>query len=434
LGLWLSLCLEFHFCDVNVFDAPYGIRNFSFWREHARLKEKNKLKMKIHEYQAKHLLKSCNVKICEGFPAFTPEEAREVAARLPGNKWVVKAQIHAGGRGKAGGVKMATSLEDVQAHAQDILGKTLMTPQTGPEGKVVKRLYIESASTPKHEYYFAMLVDRATQKIKAIVSQDGGVDIEDVAAKNPSAIHEVEIDPAVGFQAFHGRKLAQYLGYRGKKMLHVSRFFPGIYQAFRQYDASMIEINPLIENEDGDILALDAKMTFDENALFRHSQDILPLRDKDEEDPTEQEAAQHDLNYVKLNGSIGCLVNGAGLAMATMDLIKLYGEEPANFLDVGGGATKERVAEAFKLILKDTHVKAILVNIFGGIMRCDVIAEGIVAAAKEIKMHVPLVVRLAGTNRDQGRDILQHADVTVQVANDLEHAAKLVTQAAREDV
>ncbi|MEE9317427.1 MAG: ADP-forming succinate--CoA ligase subunit beta, partial [Rhodospirillales bacterium] len=360
--------------------------------------------MNIHEYQAKQLLAKYGVAVPRGGVAYTAAEAESVAKELSGPVWVVKAQIHAGGRGKGGGVRLVKSVAEARQAANEMLGMTLVTHQTGAKGKDVRRVYIEEGCDIKRELYLGMLIDRGNARITLMASTEGGMDIEEVAAKSPEKILKVAIDPAVGMQAHHARRLAFGLGLEGDQVRAVVTFIQGMYRAFVDLDASIVEINPLVVTGAGAILALDAKMNFDDNALFRHK-DIEELRDADEEDPAELEAARHDLNYIKLDGSIGCMVNGAGLAMATMDIIKLCGGEPANFLDVGGGATKERVTTAFKLILSDPNVEGILVNIFGGIMRCDVIAEGVAAAAREVSLNVPLVVRLEGTNVEQGRDI-----------------------------
>jgi succinyl-CoA synthetase beta subunit len=393
--------------------------------------------MNIHEYQAKALLKQYGVPVARGAPAFSPEEAVRVAREIGGAVWAVKAQIHAGGRGKGrfkekaagekGGVRIAKTLEDVRLFAEQMLGRTLVTHQSGPEGKTVKRVYIEQGSDIKRELYLSALVDRATSRVAFIASAAGGMDIEEVAHTSPEKILSVQIDPAAGYQAFHGRRIAFALGLEGDQLQQCVRLVGNLYRAFVDKDASLIEINPLVVTGDGRLICLDAKMTFDANALFRHPE-VVELRDLDEEDPAEVEASRFDLNYVKLDGEIGCMVNGAGLAMATMDIVKLYGSEPANFLDVGGGATKERVEEAFKIILSDTRVKGILVNIFGGIMRCDIIAEGIVAAAKEMAITVPLVVRLEGTNVELGRKILAESGLAIVPANDLADAAKKVVE------
>jgi succinyl-CoA synthetase beta subunit len=387
--------------------------------------------MNIHEYQAKALIGKFGVATPQGHVAYTADEAVQAAQKLGGSVWVVKAQIHAGGRGKAGGVKVVKSIDDVKAAAAKMLGMTLVTHQTGPAGKVVKRIYVEAGCDIKRELYLGMLVDRATSRITVMASSEGGVEIEEVAAKTPEKILKVAIDPATGIQAYHARKIAFGLGLTGNQVSSATKFILSMYKAFIDLDCSIVEINPLVVTGAGDVLALDAKVNFDDNALFRHK-DIEDLRDPDEEDPAELEAAKHSLNYIKLDGNIGCMVNGAGLAMATMDIIKLYGGTPANFLDVGGGATKERVTTAFKIILSDHNVEGILVNIFGGIMRCDVIAEGVVAAAKEVSLHVPLVVRLEGTNVELGKKILAQSGLKILSADNLADAAEKVVKAVKE--
>jgi len=387
--------------------------------------------MNIHEYQAKALLKRFGVAVPRGGVAYTADEAEKVAKELGGPVWVVKAQIHAGGRGKAGGVKVVKSLADVKSAAENMLGMTLVTHQTGPAGKEVKRVYIEEGCDIKRELYLGMLVDRATGRVTLMASTEGGMEIEEVAAHSPEKILKIAIDPATGIQAFHAREIAFGLGLEGKQVQVATKFITALSQAFHELDASIVEINPLVVTGSGDIICLDAKVNFDDNALFRHK-DIEELRDEDEEDPSELEAAKHGLNYVKLDGSIGCMVNGAGLAMATMDIIKLYGSAPANFLDVGGGATRERVTTAFKLILSDPNVEGILVNIFGGIMRCDVIAEGVVAAAREVSLHVPLVVRLEGTNVELGKKIMADSGLPILSADNLADAAQKIVKAVKE--
>ena len=387
--------------------------------------------MNIHEYQAKALLAKFGVAVPKGGVAYTPDEAAKVAGDLGGPVWVVKAQIHAGGRGKAGGVKLVKSIEEVKQFAGELLHKTLVTHQTGPAGKEVNRVYIEEGCDIARELYLGLLVDRASSRITLMASTEGGVEIEQVAAATPEKILMVNIDPAVGMQAYHARKIAFGLGLEGGQVRSATDFLLGMYRAFTELDASIVEINPLVVTGAGEVVALDAKLSFDDNALYRHKE-ILDLRDESEEDPAEVEAAKHDLNYIKLDGNIGCMVNGAGLAMATMDIIKLHGGEPANFLDVGGGASRERVTRAFKLILADSNVEALLVNIFGGIMRCDVIAEGIVAAAREVSLHVPLVVRLAGTNVEIGKEILAASGLPILSADDLADAAEKAVVAARE--
>lgn len=387
--------------------------------------------MNIHEYQAKNLLRQYGASVADGKVAYTPEEAVNVSKELGGSVWAVKAQIHAGGRGKGGGVKIAKSLDEVKQYADQILGMTLVTHQTGPEGQLVKRIYVEQGSDIARELYFSLLIDRKSRCIVAMASTEGGMDIEEVAAKNPKSIIKVKIDPIIGFQGFHARKLAFGLGLSGDQVKDAVKFFTGAYKAFAQEDASLIEINPLVVTKDNRVMALDAKMSFDSNALYRHS-NIAELRDVDEENPVEREANEHDLSYISLDGNIGCMVNGAGLAMATMDVIKLYGGEPANFLDVGGGATRERVTVAFKLILSDPNVEGILVNIFGGIMRCDIIADGIVAAAKDVGITVPLVVRLEGTNVDMGKKILANSGLPIISADNLGDAAQRIVKAVKE--
>ena len=387
--------------------------------------------MNIHEYQAKALLQKFGVSVPRGGVAYTPQEAAEVGTSLGGPIWVVKAQIHAGGRGKAGGVKVVKSLEDVFSRAEEMLGKVLVTHQTGPAGREVKRVYIEEGCDIRRELYLGMLIDRATSRVTIMASTEGGMEIEEVASHSPEKILRVAIDPATGLQPFHARKVAFGLGLEGKQVQSAVKFLGAMYKAFLELDASIVEINPLVVTGAGDIIALDAKMNFDDNALYRHP-DVQALRDEAEEDPIELEAGKHELNYVKLDGNIGCMVNGAGLAMATMDIIKLYGGEPANFLDVGGGATRERVTTAFKLILSDPNVEGVLVNIFGGIMRCDVIAEGVVAAAREVSLHVPLVVRLEGTNVDLGKKILSESGLRIVSADDLADAADKIVKAVKE--
>jgi succinyl-CoA synthetase beta subunit len=387
--------------------------------------------MNIHEYQAKGLLAEYGVAVPKGGVAFTVDEAGKIAKDLGGPVWVVKAQIHAGGRGKGGGVKVVKSLEDARSAAYEILGMTLVTHQTGPAGKEVKRIYVEDGCDIDRELYLSMLVDRETSHVTIMASTEGGMDIEDVAAKTPEKIHLVSIDPATGIQAHHARRVAFRLGLDGGQVKSGVKLILSAYGAFVGSDASLLEINPLVVTTAGEVIALDAKMNFDDNALYRHK-NVAALRDEDEEDAAEVEAAKYDLNYIRLDGSIGCMVNGAGLAMATMDIIKLNGSSPANFLDVGGGATKERVAEAFKIILSDKNVEGILVNIFGGIMRCDVIAEGIVAAAKGLSLHVPLVVRLEGTNVDLGKKILADSGLTIVSADDLGDAAAKIVAAVKE--
>jgi succinyl-CoA synthetase beta subunit len=386
--------------------------------------------MNIHEYQAKAVFREFGIPIPRGIPAFTVEEAEKAAHDLGGPVWVVKAQIHAGGRGKAGGVKVVKSIEDVTREAKRILGSTLVTHQTGPKGKVVNRLYIEEGSTIERELYLSALVDRATSRIAFVVSTEGGMEIEEVAHKTPEKIVSFSVDPATGIMPHHARRVAQALSLPGALAKQADALLSRLYAAFVAKDMSLLEINPLVVTKSGDLVCLDAKVGFDDNALFRHA-DIMALRDLTEEDEKEIEASKYELNYVALDGTIGCMVNGAGLAMATMDIIKLYGESPANFLDVGGSATKERVAAAFKIITSDPNVKGILVNIFGGIMKCDVIAEGVVAAVKEVGLRVPLVVRLEGTNVDKGKEIIATSNLNVTSANDLDDAAQKIVKAVK---
>jgi len=386
--------------------------------------------MNIHEYQAKEVLRGFGVPVPKGKPAFSVEEAVAAAEALGGPVWVVKAQIHAGGRGKGGGVKVVKSIEDVKKEAQRMLGMTLVTHQTGPHGRLVKRLYIEDGSAIERELYLSALVDRATSRIAFIVSTEGGMDIEEVAHKTPEKIHTFQIEPAAGYSPYVGNEIAVALGLKGEQAKQVGKVVKALYEAFLAKDMSLLEINPLVVTKDGNIICLDAKLNFDDNSLYRHK-DIQELRDLDEEDPAEVEASKFDLSYIKLDGEIGCMVNGAGLAMATMDIIKLYGSEPANFLDVGGGASKEKVTAAFKIIVRDPHVKGILVNIFGGIMKCDIIAEGIIAAAKEISLSVPLVVRLEGTNVELGKKILAESGLAITSADNLADAAQKVVKAVK---
>jgi succinyl-CoA synthetase beta subunit len=393
--------------------------------------------MNVHEYQAKELLRPYGVPLAKGAPAFTVEEAVQAALALPGPVWVVKSQIHAGGRGKGkfketeagtgGGVRICKSIDEVKVAAGEMLGKTLVTIQTGAAGRLVKRLFIEDGTAIARELYLSALVDRATSRISFIASTEGGMDIEKVAHDTPDKIVTLSIDPASGYSAFHGRKVAAALELEGDQINQCVKLIGSLYQAFVEKDMALLEVNPLVVTRDGKLVCLDAKINFEDNALFRHKTDVLPLRDIEEEDPAEVEASKHDLNYVKLDGTIGCMVNGAGLAMATMDIIKLNGMEPANFLDVGGGASKEKVAAAFKIILSDPAVKGILVNIFGGIMRCDIIAEGVVAAAKEMAIKVPLVVRLEGTNVELGKQILAQSGLKIVPADNLADAAKKIT-------
>ena len=386
--------------------------------------------MNIHEHQAKALLAQYGVKVPDGYPAFSVEEAVEAAGKLKSDVKVVKAQIHAGGRGKAGGVKVVTSAAEVKTEAQRILGSTLVTHQTGPAGKEVQRLYIEEGCDIATELYLSMLVDRSSSQITIIASTEGGMDIEAVAAETPERILTISIDPATGLKPHHIRSVANALKLTGTTAKQASGFLSGIYSTFTELDASLVEINPLVVTSSGDLLALDAKMSFDDNALFRQK-DVLALRDLTEEDEREVKASEFDLNYIKLDGTIGCMVNGAGLAMATMDIIKLEGGEPANFLDVGGSATTERVTEAFKIILSDKNVEGILVNIFGGIMRCDVIAEGVVEAARTLGLTKPLVVRLEGTNVEKGKQIMGESGLAIISADNLGDAAKKIVAAVK---
>jgi len=380
--------------------------------------------MNIHEYQGKEVLKRYGVKVPEGKVAFTVDEAVAAAQQL-GLPAVVKAQIHAGGRGKAGGVKVAKTMDEVKSYASEILGKVLITHQTGPEGKEVKRLLIEQGCDIRKEYYVGVVVDRGTGRVVMMASEEGGTEIEEVAAKTPEKIIKEVIDPAVGLQPFQARKLAYGINIPNELVNKAVSFMIGLYEAFADNDCSIAEINPLVVTGDGEVMALDAKLNFDSNALFRHK-DILEMRDLDEEDEKEIQASKFDLSYIALDGNIGCMVNGAGLAMATMDIIKYYGGEPANFLDVGGGATTEKVTEAFKIILSDLNVKGIFVNIFGGIMRCDVIANGVVEAAKQIGLDRPLVVRLEGTNVDLGKQILQESGLNIVAADSMADGAQKI--------
>ena len=395
--------------------------------------------MNIHEYQAKELLKSYGVAVPDGKVAFTVDEAVAAAKAMPGPLYVVKAQIHAGGRGAGhftnnpegkGGVRLCKTEDDVRDAAEAMLGNVLVTKQTGPEGKEVQRLYVTDGVDITKEYYCSLLLDRATSRLTFAVSTEGGMDIEEVAEHTPEKIIKVDIDPAIGMQAYHARELAFALGLSGASFKSAIKFFGALYKAYTELDAEILEINPMIVTDKDEVMALDAKASFDENALFRHPQ-IADLRDKTEEDEKEQQAHEYDLSYVALDGNIGCMVNGAGLAMATMDIIKYYGGEPANFLDVGGGADAEKVTAAFKIILSDPNVKGILVNIFGGIMKCDIIAEGVIAAAKEVSLSVPLVVRLAGTNVEKGKEILNSSGLDVIAANDLGDAARKIVEATK---
>ena len=385
--------------------------------------------MNIHEYQGKEILRKYNVPVPRGIPAFSVDEAIKAAETLGGPVWVVKAQIHAGGRGKGGGVKVAKSIDQVKEYASSILGMTLVTHQTGPEGKLVKRLLIEEGADIKKELYVSLVVDRVSQQVALMASSEGGMDIEEVAESHPEKIHTLLIDPQAGLQDAQADDIARKIGVPDASVPQARQALQGLYKAFWETDASQAEINPLILTGDGKVIALDAKFNFDSNALFRHPE-IVAYRDLDEEDAAEIEASKFDLAYISLDGNIGCLVNGAGLAMATMDTIKLFGGEPANFLDVGGGATTEKVTEAFKLMLKNPDVKAILVNIFGGIMRCDVIAEGVIAAAKAVSLSVPLVVRMKGTNEDLGKKMLADSGLPIIAADTMAEAAEKVVAAA----
>ena len=386
--------------------------------------------MNIHEYQAKDLLKAYGAPVAKGSVATTAAEAASHAKALSGNVFVVKAQIHAGGRGKGGGIKLVETLEELHAEADRMLGKPLITPQTGPKGRVVRSVYVVEDTTIARELYLSLLVDRSTSRVAFVASTEGGVNIEEVAANTPELITTIDVDPATGLSAYHGRVIASALKLEGDLAKQCAKLVKTLYTVFMEKDASLIEINPLVVTKENNLVCLDAKMGFEDNALFRHP-DIAALRDIHEEDPAEVEASKHDLSYVKLDGTIGCMVNGAGLAMATMDIIKLYGGEPANFLDVGGGATKERVTEAFKIILSDPNVNGVLVNIFGGIMRCDTIAEGIIAAARETNIAVPLVVRLEGTNVERGKELLSQSGLAIIPADDLDDAAKKAVAAVK---
>ncbi|HET6308177.1 MAG TPA: ADP-forming succinate--CoA ligase subunit beta [Rhodopila sp.] len=396
--------------------------------------------MNIHEYQGKELLKRYGVAVLDGHVAWTPEEAEAAAGKLPGPVYVVKSQIHAGGRGAGrfaddpngkGGVRLARSPAEVKAAAEAMIGHTLITKQTGAQGRLVRRVYVEAGCDIARELYVSLLVDRLTGRVTIVASTEGGMEIEEVAASHPEKILRVGVDPASGISGFHGRRLAAGLGLSGKQASSFGKFVTAMYQAFVALDCAIVEINPLVVTGAGDVVALDAKVSFDDNALFRHPE-LEKLRDEAEEDPKELEAAKSELNYVALDGNIGCMVNGAGLAMATMDIIKLYGMAPANFLDVGGSATKERVTAAFKIILSDPNVEGILVNIFGGIMRCDIIAEGVVSAAREVQLSVPLVVRLAGTNVELGKQILAKSGLPIVAADNLADAAEKIVQAVKE--
>lgn len=386
--------------------------------------------MKIHEYQAKEILRRFNVATPKGAVAFSVEEAVQVAQNIGGNVWVVKAQIHAGGRGKGGGVKIAKSIDEVRNLASQMLGMKLVTHQTGPEGKIVKRLLIEEGISIAKELYVGITLDRARSRNVVMASTEGGVEIEKVAAETPELIFKEYVDPLIGFSDFQARKLAFALKLEGDAFKNGVRFLTALYKAYDEMDASLAEINPLVITTDGKVLALDAKMNFDDNALFRHP-DVVAMRDLDEEEPLEIEASKYNLNYIKLDGNVGCMVNGAGLAMATMDIIKLAGGEPANFLDVGGGANPETVENGFKIILADKNVKAVLINIFGGIVRCDRVATGVVEAAKKVNVTVPIVVRLAGTNAEEAAVILNNSGLNFSVAQSLQEAAQKVTQAIK---
>ncbi len=383
--------------------------------------------MKIHEYQAKQILREFNVPVPEGYVAFTPEEAVEAAKKLPTKIAVVKAQIHAGGRGKGGGVKLAKSLDEVRQLAEQMIGMTLVTHQTGPDGKVVKKVLVEQGVDIDRELYLGMVLDRSKSELVMMASTEGGVEIEKVAAETPEKILKEWIDPALGLQAYQARKLAFGLGLNGKQVNNAVKFMMALYKAFMAKDASLAEINPLVVTKQGEVLALDAKINFDDSALYRHPE-LLELRDLDEEDPLEVEASKYHLNYIKLDGNVGCMVNGAGLAMATMDIIKLAGGEPANFLDVGGSANVDTVRNGFKIILKDPNVKAILINIFGGIVRCDRVAQGVIEAVQSIDVNVPLVIRLAGTNAEEAAEMLEKSDLQFTVATSLADAAQKAVQ------
>lgn len=387
--------------------------------------------MNIHEYQGKEIFRSMGVAVPEGRVAFTAEEAVEKAKELNSDVYVVKAQIHAGGRGKAGGVKIAKSLSEVETYANELLGKQLVTHQTGPEGKEVKRLYIEEGCDIQKEYYVGFVIDRATDKVTLMASEEGGTEIEEVAAQTPEKIFKETIDPVVGLSPYQARRIAFNINIPKESVGKATKFLLALYNVFIEKDCSIVEINPLVTTGDGQVLALDAKLNFDDNALFRHK-DILELRDLEEEDPKEIQASKYDLSYIALDGDIGCMVNGAGLAMATMDTINHFGGTPANFLDVGGGATKEKVTEAFKIILGDDNVKGIFVNIFGGIMKCDVIAEGIVAAVKEVELTLPLVVRLEGTNVKRGKEILNESGLAIEPAATMAEGAQQIVKLVKE--
>ncbi|MDN7241264.1 ADP-forming succinate--CoA ligase subunit beta [Planococcus sp. N028] len=383
--------------------------------------------MNIHEYQGKQILKQYGVAVPEGYVAFSPEEAVKAAKELGTDVVVVKAQIHAGGRGKAGGVKLAKSLDEVRTYSKELLGKVLVTHQTGPEGKEVKRLYIEAGSDIQKEYYLGLVLDRETSRVTLMGSEEGGMDIEEVAANNPERLFYEEIDPVIGLTGFQARRMAFNINIPAKLVNKASKLMLGLYQAYVDTDAAIVEINPLVVTGDGQVVALDAKFNFDANSLYRHPH-IMEMRDYDEEDAKEIEASKYDLSYISLDGNIGCMVNGAGLAMATMDTINYYGGSPANFLDVGGGATAEKVTEAFKIILSDKNVKGIFVNIFGGIMKCDIIAEGVIQAAKEVSLSVPLVVRLEGTNVELGKKLLNESGLDIVAAGTMAEGAKKIVE------
>lgn len=387
--------------------------------------------MNIHEYQGKAIFRSMGVAVPEGRVAYTAEEAVEKAKELDSKVYVVKAQIHAGGRGKAGGVKIAKSLSEVETYANELLGKTLVTHQTGPEGKEVKRLYIEEGCDIQKEYYVGFVIDRATDRVTLMASEEGGTEIEEVAAETPGKIFKETIDPVVGLAPYQARRIAFNINIPKESINKAAKFLVSLYNVFIEKDCSIVEINPLVTTGEGEVLALDAKVNFDDNALFKHK-DIQELRDLEEEDPKEIEASKYDLSYIALDGDIGCMVNGAGLAMATMDTINHFGGNPANFLDVGGGATKEKVTEAFKIILGDEQVKGIFVNIFGGIMKCDIIAEGIVAAVKEVELTLPLVVRLEGTNVEKGKEILKESGLAIEPAATMAEGAQKIVKLVKE--
>ncbi|WP_426704663.1 ADP-forming succinate--CoA ligase subunit beta [Staphylococcus shinii] len=387
--------------------------------------------MNIHEYQGKAIFRSMGVAVPEGRVAYTAEEAVEKAKELDSKVYVIKAQIHAGGRGKAGGVKIAKSLSEVETYANELLGKTLVTHQTGPEGKEVKRLYIEEGCDIQKEYYVGFVIDRATDRVTLMASEEGGTEIEEVAAETPEKIFKETIDPVVGLAPYQARRIAFNINIPKESINKAAKFLVSLYNVFIEKDCSIVEINPLVTTGEGEVLALDAKVNFDDNALFKHK-DIQELRDLEEEDPKEIEASKYDLSYIALDGDIGCMVNGAGLAMATMDTINHFGGNPANFLDVGGGATKEKVTEAFKIILGDEHVKGIFVNIFGGIMKCDIIAEGIVAAVKEVELTLPLVVRLEGTNVERGKEILKESGLAIEPAATMAEGAQKIVKLVKE--